>query len=672
MTCHGQKRLGEMPGAERAAMVASGGGARAEGGPRPGLYVPADSLSASKHRALACTDCHTAAKSLPHAREMGPVSCNSSCHTTQSSDYMQGAHAAAVAKGNASAPTCSTCHGGHEILSKNHRLSQTHPLNSIKICADCHEQHGAEPQGKGNTGPVASYLDSVHGRAVARGGLAVAATCSDCHSAHKVLPSKDAASSVSRAKVGTTCGQCHVRSSEEYQKSVHGEELAKGSKNAPVCSDCHTAHAITRIDTPQFMRDIVAECGTCHDKPGKDSKHKTSLYQTYRRSYHGQATALGYERAASCSDCHGSHEIQRIDHPESKLNEANRAATCRECHPKASESFAKFEPHADHRNRERYPLLFAVWWYFIIMMSFAFGFFGLHCILWFARSLIDRVKHGPHPHFPVKGVAIRRFNRVDRVNHAFVIISFFGLALTGLPLLYADKAWAQVLADLFGGPRSAGVWHRIFAVILILNFVVHGVGIVRRIRKYGFFKLLFGPTTMLMRWQDAKDCLAMFRWFFMGGKKPTFDRWTYWEKFDYMAEVGGSVIIGVTGLLLWFPQFFGSFLPGWVFNVATIIHGYEALLAIVFIFTIHFFNAHLRMEKFPVDDVMFTGRLSEEEFQHERGVEYERLKASGELEELKVPPAPRWYRVFAVTMGITAMTIGTVIAVLIIMAGLGF
>jgi hypothetical protein len=163
----------------------------------------------------------------------------------------------------------------------------------------------------------------------------------------------------------------------------------------------------------------------------------------------------------------------------------------------------------------------------------------------------------------------------------------------------------------------------------------------------------------------------MFRWFFRGGKKPQFDRWTYWEKFDYTAEVFGSVVIGLSGLLLWFPQFFAKFMPGWMFNVATVIHGYEALLAVGFIFTIHFFNAHLRLEKFPVDDVIFTGQLSEEEFRHEREAEYARLAENGQLEALRVRPASRWFHRLAVMVGVTAMAIGTTLVVLIVLAGLG-
>jgi cytochrome b subunit of formate dehydrogenase len=307
------------------------------------------------------------------------------------------------------------------------------------------------------------------------------------------------------------------------------------------------------------------------------------------------------------------------------------------------------------------------------MMSASFGFFGLHCVLWFGRSLIDRIRAGRKyvrvkPDYS-KG-AIQRFTRVDRLNHGLVIVTFFALALTGLPLLYSDKSWARLLAAMFGGPQSCGIIHRVFAVILIGNFVVHGVGVARRFGKLGFKQMLFGPTTLLPRWKDLRDCLGMFRWFFKGGSKPSFDRWTYWEKFDYVAEVGGSMIIGLSGLLLWFPETFSSYLPGWWFNVAGMVHGFEALLAVGFIFTIHFFNAHLRMEKFPVDDVMFTGRLTEEEFKHERSAEYARVVASGEIEKLRVKAPALFYRRFAVFMGISAMAVGTTIIALIILAAL--
>lgn len=669
LNCHGQSHIGELKSGELRAMVAPSPAQDAKA-PRPGLFVPSGALASGVHKELSCVSCHAEAQTLPHAQKLAPANCTATCHSSQKSDFLQSTHAQILASGDNRAPTCSTCHGSHDIRPKADKTSKTYPLNSIQLCGSCHkEQEARHAPTTGPTTSVAAYLDSVHGKAVA-GGLVVAATCADCHSPHKVLPSVNPRSTVNRQNVATTCGACHAGVAEKFRSSIHGTKLADGNPRAPSCTGCHTAHEISRTSSPAFLQDIVNECGTCHDRIQGTTGRKSSLYDTYRRSYHGQVSRLGSVRAARCSSCHGSHDILPASDPASRLHGDNRVATCRSCHPQAGAGFATFQPHADHHDAAKYPILHIVWLYFVVMMSFSFGFFGLHCIFWFIRSVIERIKHGPHPHHPMHGKSIQRFNRVDRVNHAFVIISFFGLALTGLPLLYSDKVWAQWIMDAFGGVRSAGLAHRAFAVMLILNFLVHGVGLIRRIRKHTFKKLIFGPTSMMMGLKDLKDLIGMYRWFLLGGKKPPFDRWTYWEKFDYMAEVGGSGIIGVTGLLLWFPEFFSRYLPGWIFNVATIIHGYEALLAIGFIFTIHFFNAHLRLEKFPVDDVMFTGRLPEEEFKEERGVEYERLKAQGELDALRVDPPPKVYRIVAVTCGILAMIIGTTIAVLIILAGL--
>ena len=674
LNCHGQSHIAELTPKERVQMLSATTQPAPATQPdqRPELFVDLAVVAGSKHATIACVDCHQEAQSLPHLRVMSTVTCaTASCHTKQGADYAASIHKNGKAQGSVTPPTCSTCHGTHDILAKSDRRSRTHPMNIITTCAKCHEKFNpTDSNGNQKTQLVGHYLDSVHGKAITRSGLSVSATCADCHSPHKILPSNDPESTVGRRNVATTCGKCHIGLMEVYQTSVHGEMLAKGDEKAPVCTSCHTSHEISRTDTPGFVKDIVTECGECHDKVDPNKTRKQSIYASYRRSYHGQVNNLGYARGARCSDCHGAHDIKRLDDPASKLSEANRVATCKKCHEQATTSFAQFSAHADYRDSENYPLLHGIWLYFVIMMSAAFGFFGLHSILWYVRSWIDRLRHGPHPAFHGKGIAIKRFTRTDRINHALVIVSFFGLTVTGLPLLFADQGWAKTLAAMLGGVNSAGILHRIFAIMLIANFVIHGVGIIRRIRKYGVKELILGPSTMLPRKKDFTDMFAMWKWFFVGGSKPKFDRWTYWEKFDYTAEVGGSFIIGVTGMVLWFPQFFGSFLPGWWFNVATLIHGYEAMLAIGFIFTIHFFNAHLRLEKFPVDDVMFTGSLPEEEFKLERPAEYERLVAEGKLEELKVAPPPKWQRRVAVTAGVLAMAIGTTLVVLIIMAGL--
>ncbi|MBI1336889.1 MAG: hypothetical protein GC164_07995 [Phycisphaera sp.] len=677
--CHGQDHIADLSPAQRQAMVkapeeAPSASLSNKPDSRPELYVSPDALAHSVHANISCVSCHPSANDLPHPEKMPAASCSESCHTPQHADYRRGIHAYARAKGDTRAPTCTSCHGGHDILKHNDPKSNLYPLNVIKLCAGCHEQHNdATPNGSTEKEHVANYMASVHGKAITDSGLIVAATCVSCHKSHDILPSTNTESSVHRDHIPDTCGKCHTGVQVVYAKSIHGKQLAAGNEKAPVCSDCHASHAITRADTKAFEVDIVNECGSCHNKPINGGK--ASLYETFRKSYHGQVGNLGSVRAARCSDCHGSHEILPPDDPDSTLHGLAKIQTCAKCHPKANANFVQYDAHADFHDGKRFPLLHGIWLYFVIIMSFTFTFFGLHSVLWFIRSSIERLRHGKigHHHEHAKlARGVKRFTRINRINHAFVIITFFGLTLTGMPLFFSDQAWAQSLAKWFGGAHLTGIWHRCFAVMLIGNFAVHIWFVSKRITEHGPRKILLGPNSLFPRWKDVTDCMGMFKWFFVGGKKPPFDHWVYWEKFDYWAEIFGTFVIGGSGLMLWFPEFFSKFIPGWAFNVATIIHGYEALLAVGFIFTIHFFNAHLRWEKFPVDDVMFTGQLPEAEFAEERPVEYERLKLEGELDKLYAPPPKKWYRPVAVWIGILAMLIGSTIVVLIILGGLGW
>ena len=171
---------------------------------------------------------------------------------------------------------------------------------------------------------------------------------------------------------------------------------------------------------------------------------------------------------------------------------------------------------------------------------------------------------------------------------------------------------------------------------------------------------------MVPRPRDLIDLVQHVRWFFGRGARPRFDRYTYWEKFDYWAVFWGMGIIGASGLLLWFPLLFARFVPGWVFNIALLVHGEEALLAVGFIFTLHFFNGHLRPEKFPMDLVIFTGRLTVDELKHERPEEYARLEREGALAGLVVEPPPAWLERFGRTIGVTAVVIGLTLVGLIL------
>jgi cytochrome b subunit of formate dehydrogenase len=215
-----------------------------------------------------------------------------------------------------------------------------------------------------------------------------------------------------------------------------------------------------------------------------------------------------------------------------------------------------------------------------------------------------------------------------------------------------------------GGYGVSGALHRVFATLLIACFSLHVGRVLHKLYAKKQLGILWGPDSLVPQPHDLVQMAQHFRYFVGRGPRPRFDRFTYWEKFDYWAVFWGMGIIGGSGLLLWFPGLFARFLPGWVFNVAFIVHGEEALLATVFIFTVHFFNGHLRPEKFPMDTVIFTGRVTADELRHERPAEYERLVRSGRIDQITVPPArPRLRRVgyvvgtIAVLLGLLMVTL---------------
>lgn len=267
------------------------------------------------------------------------------------------------------------------------------------------------------------------------------------------------------------------------------------------------------------------------------------------------------------------------------------------------------------------------------------------------------------------GPYIRRFTVVERTTHALVMVSFFGLVITGVPLRFAYAPWAAPLMRLLSGPVAAAILHRVCAVITFGYFGLHLATVVKNfMRAEDKLSIFWGPRSMVPQPKDARDVIGMFKWFLGLGVRPKFDRYSYMEKFDYLAVFWGVLIIGGSGLLLWFPTFFSRFLPGWAFNVATIVHGDEALLALGFIFTIHFFNVHFRPEKFPIDLVIFTGRARAEYFEEEHPLEFERERQAGRLAALQVPAPSRSAYVWSMALGFASLSLGVLLVGLVIYA----
>lgn len=509
----------------------------------------------------------------------------------------------------------------------------------IKVgCIECHKEKWKEDQAKAipeheRLGVVVkqidSYLDSIHGSARMDDQTKTNASCHDCHDAHNIGTIGSEQLAEHRLKNPEVCGKCHEKEKEAYLGSIHGKEVVENKNaDAAVCSDCHTTHNIESPEADKMKLTITKNCGSCHEKS----------FKTYMSSYHGQVNRLGYTNTAKCYDCHGSHDLQKIDDPTSKVHLNNRLETCQTCHEDAPEGFLGFHAHGNADDFERYPGIWLTTRFMNLLIIGVFLFFWTHVLLWFYREYKDRkAGKGYVAPQPIAGaedpVYFRRFTTSWRVIHLLFAVSTMVLVLSGSTLLFSHTAWAPFVIKMLGGPQIEAIIHRTAAVTWLTVFVVHfGMAAYNIYKSRKTFRW-FGPTSMIPNWQDLRDVVAMFRWFFGKAERPSFDRWSYWQKFDYWAPFWGAGVIGFSGIMLFAPTVTAQFLPGFVFNIATIIHAEEALLATMFLFTVHFFNAHFRPDKFPMSTTIFTGVIPLDEFKHEHALEYERLKASGELEK---------------------------------------
>ncbi len=356
---------------------------RADGRP---VSVAGKPFADSVHGPMACVDCHAdlAHAEFQLAEKLAPVDC-AACHGDAVAAYGKSVHAEARKAGKLLAATCTDCHGVHDIRASSDHVSKTYALNLPGTCGRCHGDPKIIKEANITIGDIVTkYHDSIHGKVLEKSGLLVSAKCTNCHGNHEIRRKTDPLSRVFRANVPGTCGACHDGILTLYGAGVHGSRLAAGDPKVPVCSDCHTAHEIKRTDLDRWKLDVLEECGTCH----------VQSLKTYRDTFHGQVTSLGFTRVASCSDCHGAHDILPQADPRSTVSDGRRAETCRKCHAGANASFAKYDPHADKRDRLRNPPLYWATRFMQLLLGGVFVFFGLHTSLWFQRLL---VKDKPAP-----------------------------------------------------------------------------------------------------------------------------------------------------------------------------------------------------------------------------------------------------------------------------------
>ena len=568
---------------------------------------------------------------------------------------------------------CVDCH--KDITEIPHQPGMQHKVS----CIQCHEDlwKVAQQENKTTDFPrlgvvieqIDRYMKSIHARPNREDQSRTNATCYNCHDAHYVYPVGSTVRAEWRLNIPNACGKCHAKQREAYATSVHGKEVLQNhNPAAAICSDCHTTHDIEDPAKPSARLVITRNCGTCH----------VGSYQTYTQTYHGQVHTLGYAYTAKCYDCHGNHTIQRVNDPGSTVHAGNRLKTCQQCHQGATKGFVTFEPHATAADFDRYPHMWIAARFMVALLAGVFIFFWTHTALWFYREYKERQERKSRPHVRTdelpqqQGKQFRRFGPLWRLAHLVFAISVMMLVLSGMAVLYAETSWAKVVMHAFGSPKVAGIVHRTSAAIMLGIFFVHLVYFLVRIgRNWRTFEW-FGPVSLVPTWKDLNDIIAMFKWFVAKGPRPVFDRWTYWEKFDYWAVFWGMAIIGGSGFMLAVPLLTASVLPGWVFNVATLVHGEEAILAAVFLFTVHFFNNHFRPDKYPPPDiVMFTGTVPLDEFRREHSLEYRRLLESGELKNYLVDAPSHPMTLGSRILGLALIAIGLTLLVLVLVGFFG-
>jgi cytochrome b subunit of formate dehydrogenase len=618
-----------------------------------------DDFARSAHRKLDCGDCHDAALGVKHPPEalgaVKPQVCQE-CHADEIKAIAGSIHGRR-SKGDKAIKDCMGCHDSlHKVRKEGDPASTLSAINQIKTCGACHEEM------------MANYERSEHARALLKAGLVGSSpSCSSCHGKHDIHPKTEAGSTTGHAKIPETCGKCHSTILRDWEESAHGAlwKTANGgrkSSEAPVCSTCHEPHAIKRLDSAVVRDQVADRCGACHTKVDK----------SFHDSFHGKASKLKNLKAAVCADCHTPHANLPASNPKSSIHPANLAKTCGAsgCHQNVNAAFLTFDPHADPTDPNRNFYVYLVWIGMTGLLLGVFGFFGLHDLLWLQRAVVGRLRGEWSTHHK-GGQYVRRFKSHQIWLHVSIVTSFLLLAATGLPLKYAEASWAPTLMAVFGNPEVAGLLHR-FAAIVTFGYFAWHLGMLA----YGWLVkgergYFWGPRSMVPQPRDLLDLWAMVKFFLYIGPRPKFDRFTYWEKFDYMGVFWGVAVIGISGLVLWMPTFFTTFFPGWVLNAAYVVHSDEALLATGFIFLFHFFHTHLRPEAFPLDPVVFTGRMPLEAFKEERPLEYARLVAEGKLEERLVPAPTVVEMRVAYVFGFAALAIGIVLAVFIFRALLG-
>jgi len=585
-----------------------------------------DDLSHSVHEGMECLDCHIYKDTMPHKEIEGfAVGCQGcrECHADASEEYQS--HGRESIGDCEDMPQCFDCHGDHDILPSSVKLSKTHPVNLPNTCGRCHEDLDITTKYEILIDhPIDIYATSVHGQAT-QGGIYLAATCNDCHStkgtAHKIYSPGHNESSINHFNIPNTCGVCHRAIEQDFWDGIHGKLVARGETDSPVCTNCHGEHGILSPANPNspVSRSRVAEitCSPCHESIQLTEKYglSTGRLTSFIDSYHGLKSKAGDLHVANCASCHGVHRILPSTDPTSTINPENLRATCGECHPGISAEMAAAPIHGVSGMGQQTKVAGIVKYIYIIAIVVIIGLMVLHWIVDLIRQIV----------LVMKKPQVRRMTFGELWQHTFLMVSFIALVISGFSLRYSDGFFTRLFFGWEGGFELRGIIHRVAAVVLVFATVWHTLYLFTRRGKQFFIDMFPKVSDFTEFMQRIMYNLGLRK------EPPRFKRFSYVEKAEYWALIWGNIVMILTGFLLWFDNFFVSFLPKGVLDVSLVVHFYEAILATLAILVWHMYSTVFNPAVYPMNPSWLTGKMPRDMYQHEH--------AGAEIEEIKAPLA---------------------------------
>ncbi len=558
----------------------------------------------------------TASRAAEEAKEIVPNDKCLECHNQNDLSKTNAAGQALSlfvdeAKYKASVHQTNLCVDCHQDL----RYSWEHPDDGhvpLPVnCATCHKNESE------------TFQASAHGIAL-RDGKIASATCKDCHGHHEVPHVGDPGSPVNAEQLVATCAQCHTEAASDLEESSHGSVAGRGRREAPNCLDCHSGHQIESLKGATPLKISQDICGKCHASERLNTRFRLPRHQvdTFFESYHGLAAQGGSTKAANCASCHGWHKILPSTDPNSSIHKDNLVKTCGQCHPGIGSNFASGKVHIDDSSDSEIGLIVNRWVrrIYLALIIGTCGLLAAHNGLAFYRKVRATLRS--------KDRTVVRMDASQRRQHFILLTSFTLLAVTGFALRFPDSwlSWAL-------GTEEIRRWlHRIAGVVLLAAGVWHiGYLILTAEGRRLFWDLMPRPKD----WTDVKANVSH-----LTGRSPhraRFGRFGYPEKFEYWAVVWGTIIMGVTGLMIWLKVDVTQWIPRWLVDVATTIHYYEAILACLAIIIWHFYHVFFDPDVYPGNFAWFDGKVTPQWQHHEHPLETIPGQTTGETS----PTSPR-------------------------------